>query len=159
MFEELFSRLLHGSIDLSLQLELKLIELHFNLIGIPTVLINVSDALLEIDAGFDGAKNLIADTEHTGKKLKFFRQQLEYTLIGSVLAVDEIDHHNVMLLAISMAAPDSLLNSLRVPGQVIVNQQGTELQVDAFGGGLGGNHDSGILTKCIHKGRTRLRMG
>jgi hypothetical protein len=40
-----------------------------------------------------------------------------------------------------MATPDALLNALRVPRQVVVDHQITELQVDTFRRGLGGDEE------------------
>jgi hypothetical protein len=37
-----------------------------------------------------------------------------------------------MFLAVAMAAANALFNALRVPGKVIINDQRTKLQVDAF---------------------------
>ena len=42
-----------------------------------------------------------------------------------------------------MAAANALLDALRVPRQVIVDDEGAELQVDAFGSRLGRDHDVG----------------
>jgi hypothetical protein len=38
---------------------------------------------------------------------------------------------------------------LRIPGQVVVDDQGAELEVDAFGPGLGGDHDRSLLAKMV----------
>ena len=51
-----------------------------------------------------------------------------------------------------MAAADPLLDPLRVPGQVVVDDQIAELQVDAFGGGLGGDHDGRFVAEILHEG-------
>jgi len=41
-----------------------------------------------------------------------------------------------------VATANALLHPLRIPRQVIVNQQRAELQVYAFGGGFGGNAET-----------------
>ncbi len=45
----------------------------------------------------------------------------------------------VVLLAVAMAAPDALLDALRIPGQVVVHDRVAELQVEALRAGLGGD--------------------
>jgi hypothetical protein len=44
-----------------------------------------------------------------------------------------------------VAAANALFDTLRVPRQVVVDDERAELQVDALGGGLGGDHDVGAL--------------
>ena len=68
----------------------------------------------------------------------------KYTLVGGVLAVEKVDHHHIMLLAIAMAAANALFDALRVPGQIVVDDQRAELKVDALGAGFGGNHDPAL---------------
>ncbi len=53
-----------------------------------------------------------------------------------------------------MAAADALLDALRVPRQVVVDDQRAELEVDAFGAGFGGNHDRATLLEVLDQGRT-----
>ena len=42
-------------------------------------------------------------------------------------------------------APEPLFQTVRVPGQVIVDHQMRALQVDAFAGGIGGQQDENVL--------------
>ena len=51
-----------------------------------------------------------------------------------------------------MAAANALFNTLGVPGEIVVYHKGAELEVDAFGGGFGGDHDCGLVTKPVNYG-------
>ena len=96
-------------------------------------LVDGGDALLEVHAGLDGAQHFVAGAEDALEELELLGQQLEDALVGGVLAVEEVDHHHVVLLAVAVAAADALLDALRVPGQVVVHHQRAELEVDALG--------------------------
>ena len=54
-----------------------------------------------------------------------------------------------MLLAVAVAAPDALLDTLRIPRQVIVDHKRAELKVDAFGASFGCNHDLATLLEVL----------
>ena len=62
-----------------------------------------------------------------------------------------------MLLPVAMAAANALFDALRIPRQVVVDHQRTELQVDALGSGLGGDHDFALIAKIIHQRSTGVR--
>ena len=66
-------------------------------------------------------------------------------MIGLIAGVEEVDDHDVEALTVTMAAADPLLDALRVPRQVVVDDERAELQVDAFCAGFGGDHDVGTL--------------
>ena len=52
---------------------------------------------------------------------------------------------------------------MRIPGQVVVDDEGAELEVDALGGGLGGDHDlragAIVLAEVIDQGRAAVHLG
>ena len=50
-----------------------------------------------------------------------------------------------------MAAADTLFDALRIPRQIVVDEQRTKLQVYAFGGGFGGNHNFCLIFKGINQ--------
>ena len=77
-------------------------------------------------------------------------------LVGLVVPVEEIDHDHVVLLPVAVAAADALLDALRVPWQVVVDDQRAELEVDAFGAGLGGDHDLALLAEVVHQRRAHV---
>jgi hypothetical protein len=59
-----------------------------------------------------------------------------------VVARDEVNDRDVALLAISMTTPDALLDALRIPGQIVVDNRIAELQVKAFRAGFCAYQDS-----------------
>ena len=64
------------------------------------------------------------------------------SLIRMISIIQKIDHNNIVLLSITVAASDSLLNSLRVPWKVVVHKQVAELEVSAFASGFGAQEDA-----------------
>ena len=82
---------------------------------------------------------------------------------GGVEAVaDEVmDMHLVRLLAVAIHPAVALLHAVGVPGNLEVDQLGTVvLQVDAFGGGIGGEQDAdrGFLGVGLEGGLDRLAL-
>ncbi len=71
------------------------------------------------------------------------------TSFGLVLSVQEVDDGHVDLLAVAMAPSNALFDSLRIPRQVVVDQQGTELKVDTLGARLCCDQDRAVVTECI----------
>ena len=55
-----------------------------------------------------------------------------------------------------MATADALLDPLGIPGQVVVDDQGAELEIDALGAGFGGDHDGRFLLEIIHERRPHV---
>ncbi len=124
VFQQLPARTGHGVIDLEAQLELKLVKRRLDLLRRAAPLIDARDAFFEVDARFDRAENLVAGAEHAFEERELFRQKPEYPLIGLVVAIQEIDDHHIMLLPVAMATADPLLNTLRIPRQIVVDHQG-----------------------------------
>ena len=56
-----------------------------------------------------------------------------------------------------MTASVTLLDALWVPGQVIIYYQRTELEIDAFGSRLGGDHDAPLFAEVVHECRAYVR--
>ena len=50
-----------------------------------------------------------------------------------------------------MATADALFHPLRIPGQVVVDHQRTELQVDTFRPCLGGDHYLALIAEVLHQ--------
>ena len=119
-------------------------------------MVDVGNALLEIHARPNGAQHLITRAEHAFEQLKLLGQQFIDAFVGFILSVQEIHHHYVMLLSVAMTAADALLDALRVPGQIVVDYEGTELQVNAFRSGFGGNHDAALFAEVIHQSRAHV---
>ena len=152
----------HGLVDLRAQFQLQLVERRLDLLGRAAALVNGGDPLLEIDARLDGPQHFVAGPEDALEERELLGQQLEDALVGLVLPVEEIDDDHVVLLPVTVAAADALLDALRVPGEVVVHHQGAELEVDALRAGLGGDHDLPLLAEVVYQGRPhvgRLRPG
>ena len=122
--------------DLALQLLLELVELEADLLRSPAPLVNVENALLEVDAGLDGTQHLLARAEDALEELELLGKKQIDADVGGVSLVEEVDHDDIELLAVAVAAADALLDPLRVPGQIVVDDQIAELEVDALGGAL-----------------------
>ena len=142
----------HRLIYFKTQFELELVECSLDFVRLAAALVDGGDALLEIHAGLDSAEHFVACAEHTFEELELLGQKLEDALIGGIVAVEEIDNHHVVLLAVAVAATDALFDTLRVPGKIVVHDQGTELEVDALGPCLGGNHDAALFAEIINEG-------
>src|SRR6516162_6799983 len=72
-----------------------------------------------------------------------------------IVATDEIDHGNIALLAIPMAAPDTLFNALWVPGQIVVDNGLAELQVQSFCARLSTYEDFRTCAKLVHESKAQ----
>jgi len=70
--------------------------------------------------------------------------------IRGVVFIQEIDDYNVMLLAVAVTAPDALFDTLRIPRQIVVDDQGAELKIDAFGTCLSRDHDTALVAEVVH---------
>ena len=65
------------------------------------------------------------------------------------VAGNHIEDHHVALLAVAVDTSHALLKAVGVPGNVPVDKQAAELEVDAFTCGVRGNQDLGLIP---HKG-------
>ena len=138
------------------QVLLELVEGPLDLLRGATAFVDLADAFLDVDAGFQGAEHFVGGPEHAVEELELLVQKLEDPLVGLVGAVDEVDDHHVVLLAVPVATTDALLDPLRVPRQVVVHHERAELEVHAFRGGLGGNHDRRPLGEFIDQSGTHV---
>ncbi len=101
-------------------------------------------------------KHLVARTEHAVEQAEFLVEQLIDSLIGSVRLVQKIHHDHVELLPVAMAAADALLDTLRIPRQVIVHDQIAKLQIDAFGGGFRRDQDRSLIAEVIDQSGAQI---
>ena len=145
-----------GLVDLQAEFELELVEGGLDFVGLAAALVDGGDALLEIDAGLDGAEHLVAGAEHALEELEFFGEEFEDAFIGGVLAVEKIDDHDVVFLAVAVAAADALLDALGIPREVVVYDEGAELEIDTLRARLGGDHDGALFAEVIHEGGTHV---
>ena len=78
----------------------------------------------------------VRSVQNGAEQLELPAQDVEGQALGIVLPRQEVDHRHVALLPIAMAAADALLDTLGVPGQIVVDQRVAELQVEPLGAGL-----------------------
>jgi hypothetical protein len=114
------------------------------------------DPHLEIDAALDRAEHVVARAEDALEQVELLVEQLEDALVGLVLPVEEVHDEDVGLLAVAVAAADALLDALRVPRQVVVDDDGAELEVHALGRRLGGQQQRAALAELIDDGRLHV---
>jgi hypothetical protein len=79
--------------------------------------------------------------------------------VGSIRAIEEIDDDDIVFLPVTMAATNALLNSLRVPRQVIVDHEIAELEVDTLCGCFCCNHDAGFVAEVLDERGALIRGG
>ena len=70
---------------------------------------------------------------------------------ASLSLARKIDHRHVARLAVAMAATDPLLDTLRVPGQVVIDDRVTELQVEPLGTRFGSNEYAAAALELVHQ--------
>src|ERR1041385_6357325 len=78
--------------------------------------------------------------ERIANLLKFFQQSLKNPTLDGVRR-NKIEDQTIMLLAVPMDAAHTLLKAIRVPGNVVIEQDVAALEVDAFAGCFGGGED------------------
>ena len=67
--------------------------------------------------------------------------------------LEKVHHDHVVFLPETVDAADACCSTrLRVPGQVVVDQHGAELQVDTFCSGFGSDHETATLAELIDQG-------
>jgi hypothetical protein len=107
--------------NLRFEFLLELVELEFDLFGGAALLVDRNDALLKVHAGFDGTDDLITGSEHSIEELELLRKKLVHTYIRGVCLIEEVDDDYIVFLSVTVASSNALLNTLRIPGHVVVN--------------------------------------
>ena len=64
-------------------------------------------------------------------------------------SIEEVDDHDIELLAVAVASANALFDALRIPGKVVIDHEIAELKVDAFGRRFGGDHDGGFIAEVF----------
>ena len=64
---------------------------------------------------------------------------------------DHIPDIDLSVLTVAVDTAHALLQTVGVPGDVIVDHQRAELQVDALTGGVGGHHDLSAITEDVFR--------
>ena len=76
--------------------------------------------------------------------------------IGRICLIEEVDDHNIELLAVAMAASNTLLNALRVPGHIVVDNQGAELEINTLSSCFRCNHNGCFVPEIVNDGCTAI---
>ena len=123
VLEERTARVVDPRLDLLVHFGLQPAEGGVDLFGRPALLVDVQDALFEIDTRLDTAEHVVRGPEDTIEEAELFGQKLQNAAVRLIAFVQEVDHDYVVLLAVAVAAADALLDALWVPGQVVVHKR------------------------------------
>ena len=104
-------------------------------------------------------QDLVRRVEHGAEQLELLAQDLERERLRLVVLGQEVDDRDVALLTVAMAAPDALLDALRIPRQVVVDDGVAELEVQALGAGLGGDEDPRARPELVDEREPRRDVG
>ena len=63
-----------------------------------------------------------------------------------------------MFLSVTMTAAYALFDTLGVPGEIVVDHKGAELQVDAFRSRFRGDHDRSVFPEGFHQRAAHIRI-
>jgi hypothetical protein len=98
-------------------------------------------------------QNLVRRVQDPTEEIQLLAQNLERQPVRLVVASNEIDYGNIALLAVPMAAPDTLFDALRIPWKIVIDDSVAKLQVQALGAGLGANEHLRTRAKLVHQGK------
>lgn len=93
---------------------------------------------------------------HSAEELELLVQEFINPDVSRISFIEEVDNHNIELLAIAVAAANALLNALRVPGHIVVDNQGAELEINTLSSCFRCNHNGGLIPKIVHDGGTTV---
>ena len=96
-----------------------------------------------VDEPADDVEDLVG-TQLPADRLQLVEQHLQHAALASA-GGDEVDDHHVAPLAVAVDAPQALFQARGIPGNVVVDHQPAELQVDAFPGRVGGDEETGAV--------------
>ena len=77
-------------------------------------------------------QHVIRRVENLAKEIELLAQNLERQVVRLVVARDEVDDRHITLLAIPVAATDTLLDALRIPRQVVIDDRLAELEIESL---------------------------
>jgi hypothetical protein len=155
-FEQLAPRIIQTGTDALIHLLLEPLKSRLDFLRRPAFLIDGEDTLLEIETRFDATQDIIRRTKDTAEQAELLSQQLEHATICVVSLVQEIDYDNIVLLAVTMAPPDALFDALRVPRQVIIDDERAKLKVHSFRGCLRREKDRCLVAKMLNQCGTNI---
>ncbi len=88
----------------------------------------------------DDVEDLVR-AEFPADRVQLVEQHLQHAALAGA-GGDQVDDHHVAPLAVAVDAPQALLETRRVPGDVVVDHQPAELQVDPLAGRVGGDEEA-----------------
>ena len=151
VFQHRASGFLGACFEFGLEAGLQQIELGIDLIAAFAALVNLVNVAFDIDAGFDAAENFVGGAKDAFEQAEFLAEEFKDPFVGPVALVDEIDHDDIVFLAVTMDSADALFDPLRIPGQVVIDQQRAELEVDTLGSGFGTDENFSRFSEVINK--------
>ena len=125
----------------------------------PTFVVYLRYTFFEINPTANAAQHFVTGAKHAVEQLKLLIQQFIDTHISRIAFIQKINHHDIELLPVAVAAPYSLFNALGIPRHVVIDDKGAELEVDAFGSRFGGNHDGSLVSEVIYNSCPPVRRG
>jgi hypothetical protein len=134
MFEEFSPGLGHPHPDLFVELLTKLLERRFDFLRRSALLVDVQHSSLEVDAGVDSGEDVVRGPKHAAEEAELLFQEFVSAAVDLVLLVEEVDDDHIVFLTVAVATPDSLLDALGVPREVVVDQRVCPLEVDVLTG-------------------------
>ena len=99
-------------------------------------------------------EHLVGRVQHRAEELELLAQNIEGEALRFVVLREEVYHGDGVLLAIPVAAPDTLLDALRIPRKIVVHERIAELQVQSLGAGFGGDEHPRTGRELVNEGET-----
>ena len=93
----------------------------------------------------------VGGVEHLAEEVELLGKDLEREALRNVAGCQEADDGDAALLAVAVDAADALLDALRVPRQVVVDDRVAELEVQALGAGFGRDEDLRSVSELVDK--------
>lgn len=156
IFKHLFTHVLHLCADLILQIGLELFKGIVYLGLRAALLIDLPDTPFKID-GVCLTENVVGCAEDVVKQMELILQQIENADVGIIALINEIDNDDVAFLPVTVTAAYSLLDPLRIPRQVIIDDKRTELKVETFRRSFRGDHDLRLVAEVLNERGTLVR--
>lgn len=89
---------------------------------------------------------------HAGKLQDALINKLQKADISKIVLVQEVENDDIRLLPLAVAAVDALFDGQRDVRQIIVDDEGTEFQVESFRTDVRRNEDTGFFLETLHHG-------
>ena len=89
-------------------------------------------------------------------KSKFSSVPIVVAVRLCVSFVEKIDDDDIAFLTIPMASPNALLDSLRIPRKIVIDNEIAELKIDSFRRRFGCNHNDSRISKMFDDRRSHI---